>query len=196
MQKLKIESGDVFFNWTIICEVDNTGNKHRLFSAKCLCENIKTLTMDSLVRGLSKSCGCKRGKHYKSFERIYSIWDGIKQRCMNPNTKYYKRYGGRGISICKEWSDDFRVFEKWALENGYSDSLTINRKENNKNYTPENCEFVSRKVQSNNRTNNILIEIDGIVKTIGEWADYSGIKYDTIWARVQRYGWTGNKILK
>src|SRR3990167_4784497 len=100
-----------------------------------------------------KSCRCikNRGnnnpnyKHGDSYSRLHHIWHGIKSRCLNPNNKSFKDYGGRGITICPEWTNDYTNFRDWALDNGYKDSLTIDRKENNGNYCPENCQWISNK---------------------------------------------------
>ncbi|MDL2301830.1 hypothetical protein LJC58_05685, partial [Lachnospiraceae bacterium OttesenSCG-928-D06] len=93
--------------------------------------------------------------------RLYHIWCNMKARCNNPNHTYYANYGGRGITVCDEWND-FLSFRDWALDNGYSDTLTIDRIETDNGYSPENCRWVTMKIQENNRTNNRRITFDGI----------------------------------
>ncbi len=104
----------------------------------------------------------------KANKNIYWAWKSIKQRCQNPSYKAYRNYGGRGISVCQEWQS-FEPFLKWSLENGYTQGLDIDRIDNNGNYCPENCRWVSRKENINNRRNTAELTIDGIKKPRTEW---------------------------
>ncbi len=90
-------------------------------------------------------------KHGYSYERLYNIWKNMKNRCLNIKYKSYKYYGGRGITICPEWTESYIVFRDWSLSIGYADNLTIDRKENNKGYSPDNCRWVSHKENMWNR---------------------------------------------
>ena len=194
MKKKEIRQGMIFGHYQII-EESAREKSNRMFIVQCICGNKRTVILDNLLRGKAKSCGCMRGKHYKSYHPIYTMWKHIKQRCLNPNDKMYKYYGGRGIKICQEWINDFEAFYNWVITNGYVKGLTIDRKNNNGNYTPENCRFVTSKIQQNNRRINIHVEINGVSNTIAEWSDITGIKYDTIWARVKRYGYKNEQII-
>lgn len=104
--------------------------------------------------------------------RIRTIWDNMRQRCSDKNNRHY---GGKKISVCKEWTDSFKVFEKWSLEHGYDDSLTIDRVDSKKGYSPENCRWVPVKVQNNNTSHNRLILIEDEVKTLAQWCELFGI---------------------
>src|SRR5690625_5072259 len=124
---------------------------------KCDCGNEKEILLDTLTSGRGKSCGCLRkeitSERFKKYDenknhRLYDIWVNMRNRCNNPNNNSYKNYGGRGIGICKEW-DEFSDFEKWSLENGYDKHLTIDRKDNDAGYFPDNCRWVDKKVQAN-----------------------------------------------
>ncbi len=97
------------------------------------------------------SCGCVRTKHSGKGTRLYRIWTGMKDRCLNPRSKYRSNYGGRGITVCSAWADDFSVFKAWAIENGYADSLEIDRTNVNGDYCPENCRWITRIENSRNR---------------------------------------------
>ncbi len=144
---------------------------------KCDCGNITCVPGSYLTRGNTKSCGCFR-RDYSSVthkthgmsknNRLYRIWNGMKDRCLNPSGKYWKRYGERGISVCNEWKDNFTAFRDWALSNGYEDSLTLDRIDNNQGYSPANCRWATYKTQENNRSNNILYRIDGNIVTLAQ----------------------------
>ncbi len=102
----------------------------------------------------------------------------MKDRCFRPASKDFCLYGGRGIRVCQEWVDSFFVFKKWAIENGYSDDLTIDRIDSNGNYEPLNCRWTTTKVQANNKRNSRFFEINGVSKTASQWADFYGLPYE------------------
>lgn len=118
----------------------------------------------------------------------------MKTRCYNPNYDKYSYYGGKGICICREWLDSYDAFEEWAIANGYNDSLTIDRIDVNGNYCPENCRWVTRKEQANNRTSNRLITYNGETKSVQQWSDLTGIPHKTLWQRIEA-GWPVHKVL-
>lgn len=115
-------------------------------------------------------CNTPRGK-------LIALLTNIKKRCYNPNSKSYKDYGARGIIICEEWLNDSEKFYEWAFNNGYSIGLTIDRIDVNGNYCPENCRFVSKMQQSNNKRNTIYYEYQKLKMTFRQWGDYLGFDY-------------------
>lgn len=120
--------------------------------------------------------------------RLYRIYNNMKTRCYNPNSPSYKNYGGRGITICEEWLNDFKAFYDWAISHGYRDDLTIDRIDVNGNYEPSNCRWVNAYIQSNNTRRNNYITFFGETRTLKEWADYFGINEKTVRDRIKR-GW-------
>lgn len=100
---------------------------------------------------------------------VYVVWAGMNNRCYNPNQTQFKDYGGRGISICGEWRENPRLFKEWAYQNGYQPGLDIDRKDNDGDYSPENCRFVTRLVNNNNKRNNRFVTCFGETKTYREW---------------------------
>lgn len=177
---------------------------------QCDCGNSPTVISYNLISGKAKSCGClqrelaaKQGKNNTKHgnsrrsgsTRLYAIWNNMKARCTNPKTEGYERYGGRGITICNEWINDFTSFLEWAMENGYNDELTIDRIDSNGNYEPSNCRWATKKVQSNNRSSNRIVEINGNRKTLAEWSDYSGISLQTLCHRLNHLGWKEEDLL-
>ena len=166
---------------------------------RCLCDcgNEACVSTGNLNSGSTMSCGCLRreittSKNYKhglSNKRIHSIWRGMKQRCENPKNISFQYYGLRGISICDEWSDDFKKFYDWSMNNGYSDNMSIDRINVYGNYEPCNCRWVNIDVQNNNRGNNHYLSIDGKTLTISQWSKISGVNRKTITDRIIRFGW-------
>lgn len=128
-------------------------------------------------------------KHGEANTRLHIIWKAIKQRCYNPNTKRYKHYGGRGVTMCEEWKNNFLAFYEWAMENGYNDSLTIDRIDVNGNYESSNCRWATYKEQANNKRNRKTFSHNGKKHTLAEWSEITGIKVQTIWARLKS-GWS------
>ena len=149
-------------------------NGNLLRACKCDCGNIVYHQRGNLIHGNVSSCGCRNNEHAKkhglSNTRLYDIYSKMKARCCNPNNQAYKNYGGRGIKICNEWLSDFAEFYTWAISNGYHDNLTIERIDVNGNYEPSNCCWIPREDQGHNTRRTILIEIDGVQKTIREWS--------------------------
>lgn len=131
-------------------------SRRAIWRCTCDCgESIETTT-DLLNRGSVTSCGCRRKEgfhktHGGTHTRLYRIWKGMKNRCYNPKQSRYNIYGGRGITICDEWLNDFQVFRSWALTNGYQESLTIDRIDNDKGYNPDNCRWATYSEQIHNR---------------------------------------------
>lgn len=127
------------------------------------------------------------------YTRLGSIYHNMKTRCTNPNYDKYKWYGGKGISICDEWMNSYDIFEEWALSHGYADDLTLDRIDPDGDYTPENCRWISRKEQANNRTSNHLITYNGKTQTIQQWSEELGILRSRIDRRLEA-GWPIERI--
>ena len=138
--------------------------------------------------------------------RLSRIFNGLKVRCYNTKNKDYTLYGGRGIKLCDEWNNretvrdiegnntkGFLAFKKWALENGYTDNLTVDRIDVNGDYSPENCKWVTQKEQCNNKRNNHYITYNGKTQSLAEWARDLGIKRSTLSNRLNVYGWSVEK---
>ena len=121
-------------------------------------------------------------------KRIGRIFYGMKQRCYNSSERSYRWYGARGIKICDEWLRNPMAFEEWSLDNGYSDELTIDRINEDEDYSPDNCRWVSPIDNSKYKSTTSLIDVDGEVHTGREWADVLGIGTNTINTYIRKYG--------
>jgi len=127
-----------------------------IWKCQCDCGNIAEVRSDNLTGGRTQSCGClvsdltAKHNHQNTIHgdshssRIYRIWASMKSRCLNPNDYHYQYYGKRGIIVCNAWKNDYLAFKKWALANGYKPGLTIDRINNDGNYEPDNCQFLTR----------------------------------------------------
>lgn len=183
--------------------LEEAGRKNRQVTWKCVCDCGKTVSVrGSDLRGGQKSCGCisreiarnSHKTHDKSKTRIYRVWHGIKCRCCNPNDKYYSRYGGAGISVCEAWRESFENFYAWSIANGYSDELSIDRIDNSKGYSPDNCRWATPQQQTENRQCTQKITFNGKTQTLMQWANETGISYTTLWWRIKQ-GWEPEKAL-
>lgn len=160
----------------------------------CDCGNVtKPIIGYSLRDGSTKSCGClkkelilKRNKrHDGSQSRLYTVWNGMKNRCYSPNSSAFKNYGARGITVCDEWKNDFQAFFSWSMKNGYDPEAqrgkcTLDRIDNDGNYEPSNCRWATMKEQGNNRRSNVRVEINGRTQTLTQWSEETGIMFDTL----------------
>jgi len=162
---------------------------------KCDCGAEKVIRTSHVRSGATKSCGCfntesrsKRKKHGMNGTRPWRIWRNLINRCDNPNMTQYEDWGGRGISYDPKWKDFSAFWED--MKDGYSDNLSIDRIDNNKNYCKENCKWSTRKEQNNNQRTNRLIAVNGETKTMTEWGELLCIKPGTIWNRIENLGWS------
>ena len=180
-------------------------DKHNKYKWLCACEcgNTKTILGNSLRDGMTKSCGClveermaTMGRKSKIHGMIngaeYKSWQSMKARCLNKNNPKYKIYGGRGITICKRWLDSFEKF--YADMGKRSKGKTLDRRNNNGNYCPENCRWASVKEQGRNKRNNVVMTYKGKTLCLVEWAEI--IKINPITLRNRLYkGWGVEKVL-
>ena len=181
------------------------GTRNTRWKCKCDCGNEVIVSTSHLRSGHTKSCGCYakevsiqnglKKKHGLKDSRVYRIWSCMKTRCYNKKDEHFKDYGERGIVVCDEWKDDFQAFYDWSMSHGYADNLTIDRIDVNGNYEPSNCRWVTQKEQSNNKRTTPFVTFNGVTKTLFEWSEITGIKYQTLFYRY-KVGKTPAEILK
>lgn len=173
----------------------------------CECDCGKKILVPGykLKTGHTKSCGCfkiekfrnmttKHGVSVKS-RKIHSAWHDMIARCYNKDLKTYKNYGGRGINVCQEWRDNIEVFHKWCMNNGFRKDLTLDRKDNNGDYSPSNCRWVSQQMQCKNRSTNVFIEHNGRKETLTDTAKRYGLTPQSIRYRLRK-GWSMKEALE
>lgn len=154
----------------VVLERGKDINKRVYWKCECDCGNITSVRGDTLGRN-ANSCGCLKKEqdkknlgryiHGKSHDRLASIWYHIKTRCYDKNSDSYQHYGGRGISMHETWKKDYLMFEKWALLNGYTATMTIDRIDVNGDYHPDNCRWIPFSQQSNNKRGTLWVEYNG-----------------------------------
>lgn len=200
MTKLQDLTGKRFGRLVVVERDASYQKKSTKWVCKCDCGRVVSVFASNLVRGTSTSCGCykrdnpSRTTHGMSGTRLYGIWTNMKTRCENPRSKYYDRYGGRGITVCEEWQNPERFFE-WAKQSGYGDDMTIERVDNDLGYSPENCRWATMKEQENNRSNSRLFTMDGKTQTLALWCDEYGQSYKTVYKRIFVLGWDFEKAI-
>lgn len=169
---------------------------------RCDCGKYCKATTGDLRSGRHSSCGCYQKElvsklmstHGESKTRLYGIWCAMIKRCENKNGQGFENYGGRGISVCPEWRNDYVAFRDWSMLNGYSDNLSIDRIDVDGDYCPENCRWSDRYTQMNNTRRTRQFEYKSEVHTLREWSDITGISFTLLKGRLQR-GWSFEKTL-
>lgn len=199
-------SGGVFGKLKPIQYLGKDKNHHEYYEFECECGNRPIIAKNSVMRGLTTSCGCVQSDavsknthmitHGMTSTPLYGVWAGIKRRCYGETSASYANYGGRGIKMCDEWKNSFQNFNEWAYANGYIDGekLTIDRIDNNGNYEPDNCRVVTRDIQAINTRKNTYICLDGHCFTVSVWSRITGLADSCISARIER-GWSAYNIL-
>jgi hypothetical protein len=191
--------GKKFGRLTVLDKFNERPKKHLIakVTAMCECGSVKTYYWGTVKNGSGKGCGChpddkkrKPRKHGLTDHLVHQLWRRIKARCYNPKTEMYSYYGGRGITMCPEWLNNFQAFYDWAMLNGWEKGLEIDRIDNDGHYAPNNCRFVTKKQNGANKRNNIVIEYNGEKKILHDWAVELGINYQTLHNRIHNYGMT------
>ncbi|SSY69947.1 Uncharacterised protein [Priestia megaterium] len=164
-------TGQVFGRLTVIEYAGSKGTNYGLWKCKCECGKETISRLDTLKNGNAKSCGCltRNGEssitHGLSKHRLYSIYENMRKRCNDPSHKAYKHYGGRGIKICEAWSNSVEAFIR-DMGDSFEEGLTLERKDVNGNYSPENCKWATMIEQGSNRRNNRHITVFGEKMTV------------------------------
>jgi len=191
---------------TAVCLAERNSFGQIQWLCRCDCGNDVVVPGTFLHSGHTRSCGCLRDeetsrrnaarrKYDKGDTSLRRVWALMKQRCKNPNSDAYHRYGGRGISVCSEW-EDCHAFIAWARSSGYQSGLTLDRyPDKHGNYEPSNCRWATPKQQQNNTTSNVIIEWAGVRKTVPEWAEIVGKEQYVLRKRSKLAGWTPEDIL-
>lgn len=182
-----------------VMEFSHTRNGKSYWKVKCDCGIEKVMRGDSIKNPKVKSCGCynkskDRSTHNQTNTKLYRIWASMKQRCTNTNNSHYRYYGGRGITYDKQW-ENFEPFYEWATTTGYKQGLEIDRIDNDGDYEPSNCRWVTRKEQCVNTSSNRWLTYNGETKTISQWAEYFGVKYMDIYNKLTYWNNDVEKVL-
>lgn len=174
-----------------------TSPRQGRWKVECDCGSQLVVGRERLLSGHVRSCGClkrdllvqRRRSHGESDTRLYHTWMSMRGRVRRPNGPMFYRYGGRGVKVCPEW-EKFENFRDWAFANGYSETLTIDRIDNDGDYCPDNCRWADSRQQARNRSTNIVGVIGGREACLSEHAAAHGIDFDTARQRIKKLGWS------
>lgn len=208
MGKIKDLTGQRFGRLQVVSHQGSNKFQKAIWLCQCDCGNTKVVIGSKLLIGETQSCGCygierrteatkkSNTKHGHKNTNLYDLWHNMKLRCYDKNQPNYKNYGGRGITVCNAWKDDFMSFHDWAKNNGYTgikgdngiNILTLDRIDVNGNYCPENCRWITTQEQANNRRSNRLFTYNNETKTISQWATHFNISKKLVYNRLHN-GW-------
>ncbi len=187
-----VSFGDLYGRYTILGVFKEEGSYQKLARVQCSCGSPPRYIQVGILRnGSSMSCGClhkeRVSKHGLWKDPIFTVWRSMINRCTNDKNKSYKRYGGRGIAVCDRWANPAAFVED--MSNGYEPGLQLDRIDNDKNYSPDNCRWATTKIQTRNYSKNVVIEYEGKKLCLADWSISTGINYMTLWSRVKQ-GWS------
>jgi len=204
-------TGKVFGRLTILCRVNNTLPIEWI--CQCSCGSTPRRVRGSNLKrkdAPTRSCGCfckERLSEVKFIHgqainetSLYRTWKDMKCRCLYPSTEHYENYGGRGITVCGEWSNSFLSFRDWSMVNGWKDGLQLDRIDNNGNYCPKNCRWVTPRQNCWNKTNSLIVEYNGDKLCLAETVEKYGILktlrfYQKVYRRIHRDKWNLERAL-
>lgn len=207
MSKIKNETGNNYGRLHVVEYYGKNKRKSALWRCICKCGKESIVEGTLLRSGHTKSCGCLQSEitsknnvkykttHGKRNTRLYKIWTGMKDRCLNVNSNNFKNYGARNINICKEWKDDYIQFHNWSISNGYKEGLTIDRIDNDGDYEPNNCRWVSAEKQSRNKRDTIKIRYNNKEYCLAELSRVVEIPESTLRYRYHK-GYRGEKLIQ
>lgn len=192
-------AGQTFGRWKVLATSKRIGTNW-CWLCRCECGTQRMVAATRLKAGVTLSCGClnlevlrnRKGRKNPAYSHglkgtpFLAIWSAMLSRCTNPKNRSYANYGGRGITVCAEWFDG-AAFGRWARR-GWKKGLTLDRKDNDKGYSPANCRWVDRGTQNNNRSNNRWVMYEGRKMTMAQAARLAGLPLNTPWGR-KRLGW-------
>lgn len=194
MKAAHVEVGSRFGRWTVVAQRGSIKSV-RVYECRCDCGNVRVVAGSSIRSGNSRSCGCLKNeatsdrvkKHGMTRTPTYKCWQNMLNRCRDPNTYAYYRYGGRGISVCDRW----HKFESFLADMGERPSAqhSIDRIDNGRDYEPGNCRWATRQQQARNKSNGVTLSLNGQDLPLVEWSTRLGIPANTIRSRI-RYGWS------
>jgi hypothetical protein len=207
MGKFIYETGNKYGLLTVIERAGSNKHNIALWLCQCECGRKKVIPGQALRSGNTKSCGCGRSgngrTHGLSKNILYKLWLSMKNRCNNPNTKCYPNYGKRGIKVCLEWENNPETFITWCLKNGYKKGLHIDRIDNDKGYSPDNCRFATRQINNQN-TRMTKLNSENVIKirnlhsskeiSSEKLAEIFSVSRDTIYDVVNEKTWKNIEV--
>jgi hypothetical protein len=209
METKTILSGTRFGHLTVIAEAPRCGTGQypgRRFFCRCDCGNRTDVLLGSLTSGKSTSCGCVGAErigllnktHGLTQHPLYRVWSGMKSRCYNENTTHYGRYGGKGISICDAWLNNFEAFYNWAMAAGWYEGceLSVDRIDGAGNYEPSNCRLATATEQSRNREGLKILTYKGVTAPLSVHCERLGLEYSRVKYRLNVAGWSVEKAFE